>query len=203
MNDLRDQGRRSLRAGAQTMPAPPASSESARRSEAPCRWTQFLLVTGGYAAALVVAAAAVAARWLLQADAGSGGAAGMAAFGDALWFLIVFAGAAMPATGAALFFLRTRPVFWRIASLVALATGATGIATLVALPVAHCATLLPAACSLLAPLRLLLAPGLALALALAGFFSPLRGCRRILLGCAACEVIVLLGALLIWLRPSA
>jgi hypothetical protein len=39
---------------------------------------------------------------------------GMVAFGDSILFLSVFAVTAIPATGAALFFLRPYPLFWRI-----------------------------------------------------------------------------------------
>ena len=44
------------------------------------------------------------------------GAGGMTAFGDSFFFLIVLGGAAIPATVAALYFLRSNPGFWRVLS---------------------------------------------------------------------------------------
>ena len=51
----------------------------------------------------------------------------MYAFGDDLLFLAVSGVAAIPATGAALFFLRARRGFWKALSVASLATAATAI----------------------------------------------------------------------------
>ena len=184
------------------------SRRSARAgSGGPCAtpgrwWTKLLLVGGGYAAALVVAVAAVTARVLLQPDEDGSASGGMTAFGDALCFLGVFGTAAVPATVAALVFLRARPLFWQIASLLALAGSVTGMAALYALLTSHSAAPPPGAWSLLAPLRLVLAPLFALATLLAALLSPLRRCRHVLLACTAAEAVVLAWALLFWLGAA-
>ena len=184
----------------------PESAESGGPCATPGRWTKLLLVSGGYAAAVVIAAVAVAARVLLQPDEDGSASGGMAAFGDALFFLGVFGIAAVPATVAALVFLRARPLFWQIASLLALAGSVTGVAALYALLTSHSAShsvaAPPGTWSLLAPLRLLLAPLFALATLLAALLSPLRRCRHVLLACAAAEAVVLVWALLFWLGAA-
>jgi hypothetical protein len=54
----------------------------------------------------------------------------MLAFGDSVLFLVVFGVAAVPATAAALYFLRPYPTLWRVLAGSALALGATGVAAL-------------------------------------------------------------------------
>src|SRR5438067_12811354 len=49
-------------------------------------------------------------------------------FGDSLLFLGVFGLAAVPATAAALFFLRPRPAFWLTLSVAALVVATTSVA---------------------------------------------------------------------------
>jgi hypothetical protein len=85
-------------------------------------------VTLGYVIALVVATAGVACHVIATTGFGMRGYSGMNAFGDALLFLVVFAVAAIPPTGAALFFLRPNPRFWRAYSVVALVFGIIGVA---------------------------------------------------------------------------
>jgi hypothetical protein len=55
----------------------------------------------------------------------------MFAFGDSILFLGVFALASLPATGAALFFLRPYEIFWRVLAVGAVAIAVTGIIVLV------------------------------------------------------------------------
>lgn len=180
----------------------PAGTESGGPCATPGRWTKLLLVSGGYAAAIVIAAVAVAARVLLQPDEDGSASGGMAAFGDALLFLGVFGIAGVPATVAALFFLRARPLFWQIASLLAIAGSVTGMAALCALLASPSVAAPPGVWSLLAPLRLLLTPLFALATLLAALLSPLRRYRQVLLACAAAEAAVLVWALLFWLGAA-
>lgn len=162
--------------------------------------SKALLVTGGYVAAVVVAVAAV------DVNAAAGGAereasSGMAAFGDAVLFLGVFGLASIPATGAALFFLRDAVRFWRIAVAISLAIAATGIAAVVGYLAGRTAE--PgsalAAWAMLAPLRILLAPLLAPVFLLSAAFAPARATRGALFGAAAAEAGAFGVAVLVWL----
>ena len=58
--------------------------------------------------------------------------AAMYDFGDSLLFLAIFGVAALPPTGAALFFLRPYPSFWKMSSMGALAMAVTAVAALFA-----------------------------------------------------------------------
>lgn len=73
------------------------------------------LVALGYVAALAVTL--LVAGIHLAETSGPDAQGGMSAFGDSLMFLAVFGLAAVPATGAALFFLRPHPAS-RAASLI-------------------------------------------------------------------------------------
>ena len=55
---------------------------------------------------------------------------GMAAFGDCILFLAIFAVASLPVTGAALFFLRPYPAFWRALAALAVVVALTGLVVL-------------------------------------------------------------------------
>ena len=83
------------------------------------------VVVAGYVIAVAVAAAAAACRLIAIGGPSSPSYSGMNAFGDSLLFLAVFGVAAVPPTGAALFFLRPYPAFWRGYSVVALAFALT------------------------------------------------------------------------------
>lgn len=161
--------------------------------------SKILLVAAGLLAALVVAVAAVG-----MFGAGDKASDGMAAFGDSLLFLGAFGVAAVPATGAALFFLRPHARFWQGAAIVALGIAATGIAALAAYSSGRefDAGSVLAALSAFSPLRLLAAPLFALAFFLAAVFSPSRGSRGMLLAAAAGEAAVFLWVTAEWLRAT-
>lgn len=161
--------------------------------------SRVLLVAAGYLAALLVAAAAVAAF-----GAGADVSGGMAAFGDALLFLAAFGLAAVPATGAALFFLRSNARFWQAAAIVALGVAATGIGALAAYSSGQefGAGSALAAWSALSPLRLLVAPLFVLAFFLAAVFSPNRSSRGMLLAAAAGEAAVFLWVAAEWFHAA-
>lgn len=97
--------------------------------------TKVWLVAAGYIVAIVVAAAvaAVAVAFHVVATSGPGGPgySGMYAFFDSLVFLVAFAVAAVPATGAALYFLRPHVTFWRVFSVVAIVLALAGVAAYV------------------------------------------------------------------------
>ncbi len=161
--------------------------------------SRALLVAAGYLAALVVAVAVVAA-FGARAEVSDG----MAAFGDSLLFLAAFGLAAVPATGAALFFLRPHARFWQGAAIVALGIAATGLGALAAYLSGReldTGSVL-AAWSSLSPLRLLAAPLFALAFVLAAVFSPSRTCRGMLLAAAAGEAAVFLWVAAEWYRAT-
>jgi hypothetical protein len=127
---------------------------------------------------------------------------GMSAFGDSILFLGVFGLAAIPASVAGLFFLRPMHSSWRIFSIGAVAIAATGIAALADYLVPHHAASgsFLGAWSLLAPIRLLLAPLLAIAFFLSFVFAPTRAPRIAFLGASAIEMVVFVWVALLWFR---
>ena len=147
-------------------------------------WIKIALVLAGYVAAFVIASA-VAAAWSAVAQ----GSDGMVAFGESLLFLGVFAVAAVPATGGALFFLRPYPKFWRVLSIASLCLAATGLAAAIVFAIGrnemNSALGMWAA---VAVLRILIAPLLVGAFALCAAFAPIRPARIAFLCAAAMDV---------------
>jgi hypothetical protein len=126
----------------------------------------------------------------------------MYAFGDGLLFVAVFSAVALFPTGLALCFLRPCRWFWVALSVTALAIAGTSIMAVAVYAVAGCLTL-PRESPLmigaaLAVLRMLAAPPLAAAFALAGVISPSRTSRRALLVAAGIEGAVAAYAVLHW-----
>jgi len=165
--------------------------------------SQTLLVIAGYVAAFIVACVVVAIYIAATDGPDRQDSAGMFAFGDSILFLATFGLAAIPATSAALFFLRPKRSFWRVAAVVALAITTTGIAALVdyLLPRSPNADSYVGALSALSPLRILLAPLCAIAFFLSGLFAPVRSCRIAFLSATAIEVVVFVSVALILLHP--
>ena len=156
------------------------------------------LIGAGYVAALAIASAVVAAYLAATNGPGRQSSSGMYAFGDALLFVGVFAVAAIPATCAALFFLRQCSSFWLVLSVVASAVAITGLAALLAqTPNAHSA-LHP--WSGLAILRIFAAPVFGLAFLLSGIFAPRRSFRIVLLVATASEAVVFFCVIFSWIR---
>src|SRR5262245_6101207 len=89
------------------------------------------LVAAGYVGGFVVAYAVVNSYIAATSGPDRQTYAAMYAFGDGLLFLAVFGIAAVPTTGAALYFLRPHRVFWRALSTAALVIAATGVAALI------------------------------------------------------------------------
>ena len=154
----------------------------------------------GYVAALAVASLVV--RVYIAATSGPDRQTygGMYAFGDSLLFLGVAGVAAIPATGAALFFLRAHRGFWRILSIGGLATAATAILAsglfLATRSAAGHGALEWSA--MLTPLRILAAPMLALFFLLAGLFAPTRAARICLASAAAIEAVAFVSVAYTW-----
>jgi hypothetical protein len=170
---------------------------------------KFALVAAGYVVAFLVAFGVVALYVTLTSGPDRQLSGGMYAFGDSLLFLGVFGLASVPASGAALFFLRPYPWVWRTLSVVALLLAATGVAALIVYlgaqggeAAAGSVTATFQAWSALAILRILVAPLFALAFGVAAVFAPGRS-PRVALG-AAClaDVIVFAWVTLTWVRMS-
>ena len=86
---------------------------------------------GGYVVAVVIAVTAVTINVAATSGPDYQASSGMLAFGDSLLFLAVFGVCEVPATGAALYFLRPYRSLWHVLACVALFIAATGIVTLV------------------------------------------------------------------------
>lgn len=169
----------------------------------PKRGARVGLILAGYAAAILVALLVVRIYIGLTSGPARDASAGMFAFGDMLAFLAAFGLAAVPATMAALFLLRSRPGFWMPLATAALFLAATSVAALFI----HLGETFPGPVPhsghgrAYATLRLLLAPLCALAFLLAGILAPVRRARLALLAAAALEIAVLAAVALTWARP--
>ena len=112
------------------------------------------VVAAGYVVAVAVAFAVVSVYVAATSGPDRQTYAAMYDFGDMLLWLAVFGVAALPATGAALFFLRPYSLFWRASSTGARVLAATAVVTLFACV----APGMFGSWSALAPLRVFLAP---------------------------------------------
>src|SRR4030095_1207550 len=128
------------------------------------RASKLSLVAGGYLLAVLVAIAAVFLRVALTSDPNAQASSGMYAFGDSLLFIAVFSVAAVPPTGAALYFLRPYRAFWNVFSWLGVTVAVTGIVAAALFQCGrHAAEPSPlAALTSLSMLRLLIAPPLAM-----------------------------------------
>jgi hypothetical protein len=165
--------------------------------------TKIGLVITGYVIALLIAYAVLAMYIAATSGPDRHASGGMFAFGDILLFLAVFGVAAVPPTGAALFFLRPYRSFWVALSITALVLAATAIAALidyVATRTAEAGSVVHD-WSALAVLRIIVAPLFALAFFLAVFFAPNRFSRVVLLVAAIVEATVFAFIALIWFNP--
>lgn len=158
------------------------------------------IVVAGYVAA--VAVASLVLRVYIASTSGPDRQTygGMYAFGDSLLFLGVAGVAAIPATGAALFFLRSHRRFWKALSIGALATAATAVLAAVLFLAMRSATGhgLLYAWAMMTPLRILAAPLLALFFFLCGLFAPTRSARLCLASAAAIEVLSFVSVASTW-----
>jgi hypothetical protein len=137
-------------------------------------------VLGGYVIAFLIASAVIAIYVAATSGADRQTYGAMYAFGDSLLFLAVFGVAAVPATAAALFFLRPCRSFWLVLSVVALALALSGVAACIeflAARTAFRAGSIPSTWSGLAVLRILVAPLFAVTFLLSGLFAPGRSAR--------------------------
>lgn len=148
---------------------------------------KFGLVIASYVIALLVAIVVVATYIHLTDSPDRDLSGGMYAFGDSLLFLAVLTLASIPATGAALYFLRPCHTFWIAVSIVSLAYAATAIPAVMD----HFMRRAPGEpmpwWSALLSLRLVLAPFPGFAFFLAGLFAPGRWFRIALFGAVVIE----------------
>ena len=158
-------------------------------------------MVGGYVLALLLAWATVTVHIALTDGPDRQASSGMSAFGDALLFLALFGVAAIPPTGAALYFARPYHASWRALSVAALAITGTGLAAVgvyFAARIAGTGALLQS-WSTYAVLRILVAPLVALAFLLSGLFAPLRPARIILWCATFIEAAAFTSVVLTWL----
>jgi len=161
------------------------------------------VIAAGYCIAVVIAMLVVRVYIGATSSVDRQGAGGMSAFGDSLVFLAALGVAAIPATGAALFVLRSRPAFWRALSVGALIVACTALLALVlSVESARIAGTRLQVWGMAAPLRILIAPLLALFFLLSGLFAPTRSARLRLIGAAAIERIAFVAVALLWWRSS-
>ena len=165
--------------------------------------SKVMLVVAGYLLALVIAAVVVSLYHAATSGPDRQSASGMFAFGDSVLFLAIFGVAAVPPTGAALFFLRPYPAFWRMVSVGTLVIAMTGVTALAAYlaPQNTGLGMVLKEWSSLSPLRFLLAPLLTLAFLLAMLFAPTRSSRVVLLCASVVETIVFVWVAFLWFRP--
>jgi hypothetical protein len=159
------------------------------------------LVAAGYIAAFAIASAVVAIYVAATSGSDRQASSGMFAFGDSLLFLAVFGLTAVPATGAALFFLRPYRAFWVILSVAALVIATTSLAALLGYvaPKTSAASALLHSWSAFAVLRILVAPLFAIVFLLSGLFAPNRSARISLIVATGIETAVFAYVAFTWL----
>jgi hypothetical protein len=146
---------------------------------------KIALVIGGYVGAFLAASAAVVVNDARMDPITQ--QSGMAAGGDMILWLGVFALASVPATGAGLFFLRPYQKFWRILCLLSLIVAGTAVFAAVGY-LLHAAPGSPLYYwTAGAVLRLLMTPMLGLAFLVCCAFAPGRTFRLQLLAATLCE----------------
>jgi hypothetical protein len=158
------------------------------------------IVVAGYVAAVAVASLVLRVYIASTSGPDRDTYGGMYVFGDTLLFLGVAAIGAVPATGLALFFLRSYRGFWRVLSIGGLATAATAILASGLFHAMRSATSHGVLYSwaMVTPLRILAAPMLALFFLVSGLFAPTRSARICLTSAAAIEVLAFVSVAGTW-----
>src|SRR5215468_6173802 len=157
------------------------------------------LVAAGYVGAIVIAYVVVVVYVASTSGPDRQTYAAMYDFGDSLLFLAVFVVAALPATAAALFFLRPHRSFWRALCAVVPAVAITALVALIeyvgAKGAAHNSW------SALTALRILASPLFAGAFFLSGLLAPGRAFRLVLFAATLIEMVVCSWVTLTWFHP--
>src|SRR5262249_6659872 len=175
---------------------PRASTATALRPAA-----KASLVAGGYAAALAAAWLVVRAYEATTRVPDRETAGGMFACGEILLFLAVLGVASVPATAAALLFLKPRTAFWRVLAVASLVVASTAVAGLVGhfAPGSFESSSLLRTWSAYGTLRIFVAPLFAIFFLLAGLIAPIRRARISLLVAAMVEAAVFVSVAVTWL----
>jgi len=161
------------------------------------------LVAAGYVGAFLVASAVVAIYIAAKAGPARQTYGAMYDFGDSILFLAVLAVAAVPATGAALFFLRPHRSFWLAICVAAPAVAVTALVAMIQYVAGQGAAGAAAhtAWSALAVLRILASPLFAGAFFLSGLLAPGRAFRLVLFAATLIEMVVCSWVTLTWFHP--
>jgi len=164
---------------------------------------KFGLVALGYIAAFVIASVVTAIRVALTSGPDAAAYSGMLAFGDAFLWLNVFGICAVVPTAAALYVLRPYRRFWQLVGFTAVVVAATGVMSAVLFYFGRAAEEIEflGVWAQLSPLRMLIAPLLALIFLGCALVAP-RGYPRIALLSAALMEMVVTGYIgLVWFVP--
>ena len=161
------------------------------------------LVAAGYVGAFLVASAVVAIYITSTSGPDRQTYGAMYDFGDSILFLAVLAVAAVPATGAALFFLRPHRSFWLAICVAAPAVAVTALVAMIQYVAGQGAGGAAAhtAWSALAVLRILASPLFAGAFFLSGLLAPGRAFRLVLFTATLIEMVVCSWVTLTWFHP--
>jgi hypothetical protein len=122
---------------------------------------------------------------------------GMFAFGDSLYFLAIFALAAVPTTALGLYFLRQHAVVWRTLTVVAMLCTAASLVALAAYVVRIESRWLA-----VTPLWFMLTPVFSGAFFLAGILAPKSSARFALCAAGLVQLAVFATVVFIWTRPA-
>jgi hypothetical protein len=165
-------------------------------------FAKFALVAGGYVLAFLVASAAVGVRIAATSGPVAQASSGMYAFGDSILFVAVFGVLALVPTGAALFFLRSYPRFWKAIAKLGLAVAVTGVAAAILFSVGrHAGHSRPGILAQVSVLGIIIAPLLALAFLVCALFAPERFSRSAFLTAMLMEAAVSVYGGIIWFAP--
>jgi len=157
------------------------------------------IVGTGYVIAFAIAALVVRAYVAATSGADRQAYAAMFDFGDSLLFLGVLVVAGIPATGAAFFFLRSRRTFWRVLSVASLIVACTALAALAIFSWSRLSGgTRVSSWAMFSPLRIFVAPPLALFFLLAGVFAPTRSARISLFSACAMETVAFAAVAMTW-----
>jgi hypothetical protein len=154
----------------------------------------------GYVVAFAVASIAVAVRVANTSGPEAQASSGMYAFGDLVVFCGVFGVVALIPTALALYWLRTHRPFWLGLSALGVVIAATGVAAAVLFALGRQAVE-PSPLAIWAAfsvLRILAAPGFAVAFLLAAVLAPFSVPRFAFSGAAAAEAAVTAYGGLVW-----
>jgi hypothetical protein len=158
------------------------------------------VVSAGYVLAFLLASGVVAVRMAATSGPAEQRESGMYAAGDSILFLAVFGAASAIPTCLGMFFLRPFLLFWRAASLTALAvasTGIIGLATYIVGRGGNPHSLLTAWASY-AVLRVFVGPLLIATFIASALFAPNRSSRIAFILSGAIEIGVLTSFGLMW-----